>query len=66
MLPWMIIFLRITHLGNIAFCPPKTIDSFHFASKILHNMFKVIALPRTRRPKPTSQRRSGFFVWMMK
>jgi hypothetical protein len=41
----------------------KTIDSFHISSRIAPNMFIAIALPRTRRPKPTSLRRLGVFCF---
>lgn len=39
----------------------KIIDSFHISSRIPPNMFTAIALPRTRRPKPTSFEKVGYF-----
>jgi hypothetical protein len=44
----------------------KTIDSFHFSGRISPNMYYRFALPRSRRPKPTSHREGRvLFVWMM-
>jgi hypothetical protein len=44
----------------------ETIDSFHISSRIAPNMYSSFALPRTRRPKPTSHREGWVpFVWMM-
>jgi hypothetical protein len=44
----------------------KTIDSFHFSGRISPNMHYLFALPRSRRPKPTSHREGRvLFVWMM-
>ena len=40
---------------------PKIIDTFYEPSRIAPNMFTAFATPRTRRPRPTSQRRSGAF-----
>ncbi len=44
----------------------KNIDTFHFSGRIPPNMYYPFALPRTRRPKPTSHREGRDpFVWMM-
>jgi len=44
----------------------KTIDSFHFTSRILPNMLSHVFAPRTRRPKPASFTEGrDLFVWMM-
>ena len=44
----------------------KTIDSCRFSSRIPPNMYHQFALPRSRRPKPASQREGRvLIVWMM-
>jgi hypothetical protein len=41
----------------------KIIDTSHFSSKIPPNMYSLFVLPRTRRPKPTSQEKVGSFLF---
>jgi len=44
-----------------------TIDSFRIGSRIAPNMDYPFALPRSRRPKPTSHHEGWVpFVWMTK
>jgi len=44
----------------------KNIDTIHFSGRIPPNMSYQFALPRTRRPKPTSPREGWVLsVWMM-
>lgn len=46
--------------------PYKIIDTFYFSGRIPPNMVYRFALPRSRRPKPTSHREGWvLFVWMM-
>ena len=41
----------------------KIIDSFCISSRIPPNMYYPFALPRTRRPKPTSFEKVGSFLF---
>jgi hypothetical protein len=41
----------------------KTIDSFPIGSRIAPNMFNLFALPRSRRPRPTSFPKVGSFLF---
>jgi hypothetical protein len=54
-------------MGTLLKLPAETIDSFRFSIRIPPNMystlFTVFALPRTRRPEPTSLRRLGVFCF---
>ncbi len=54
---------RMTHLGtisNIGCVKPLT----HFTLRVEYClMFTVFALPRTRRPKPTSPKKVGIFLF---
>ncbi len=54
-------------MGTLLKLSTETIDSFCFSIKMLPNMystlFTVFALPRTRRPEPTSLRRLGVFCF---
>jgi hypothetical protein len=41
----------------------RIIDSFYISSRIAPNMCTAFALPRTRRPKPTSLQKVGSFLF---
>jgi hypothetical protein len=54
---------RMTHLGTIVYIGPQK-PLTHFTLRVEYClMFTVIALPRTRRPKPLLMEKVGIFLF---